>query len=60
MPIIIMAIFWFKNVKYLKVWLSSGNVGVFKNELVGLLVDLYVTPDCVLSAVLVLIAFAII
>ena len=60
MPIIIMAIFWFKNVKYLKVWLSSGNVGVFKNELVGLLVDLYVTPDCVLSAVLVLIDFAII
>ena len=60
MPIIIMAIFWFKNVKYLKVWLSSGNVGVFKNELVGLLVDLYVTPDCVLSAVLVLIVFAII
>ena len=60
MPIIIMAIFWFKNVKYLKVWLSSGNVGVFKNELVGLLADLYVTPDCVLSAVLVLIVFAII
>ena len=60
MPIIIMAIFWFKNVKYLKVWLSSGNVGVFKNEFVGLLVDLYVTPDCVLSVVLVLIVFAII
>ena len=60
MPIIIMAIFWFKKVKYLKVWLSSGNVGVFKNEFVDLLVDLYVTPDAVLSVVLVLIVFAII
>ena len=55
-----MAIFWFKNVKYLKVWLSSGNVGVFKNEFVDLLVDLYVTPDGVLSVILVLIVFAII
>lgn len=29
-----MAIFWFKKVKYLNVWLRAGSVGVFKADLV--------------------------